>query len=167
MSRLQIAMLSVFAGILVVLMCITVKLANDQKASTDIGFVRPEFDTMAVVGEPTDVPEELDFRAAQLKEGYAVGLCGNLQASEDGAVDIYFTSFEGNKYWVRIALYTEDGKKLGSSGMLKPGEYVQSVKLDNMPTKNTVVVAKILSYEPDTYYSMGSANVKINMNVRK
>ena len=65
----------------------------------------------------------------------------------------------------RIILLDETGAELGSSGLLKPGEYVQSVALERIPPKSSSILAKILSYEPQTYYSMGSASAEIYLHI--
>ena len=58
------------------------------------------------------------------------------------------------------------GNLLGETGVLRPGEYVEFVSLTSLP-KKAEVVARILTYEPDTYYSMGSASAEIMLDIVK
>lgn len=51
---------------------------------------------------------------------------------------------------------------LGQTGLLKPGEYVEYLALDTLPG-NAPVIAKILTYQPETYYSMGSASAEMEL----
>ena len=94
-----------------------------------------------------------------------IGLCGNLTVKDDNTVDIYFTSDIGNQFWAKIKLFDEAGNLLGESGLIKAGEYVQSVKLTNPPETSETVIAKILTYEEDTYYSKGSVTAQLMLNV--
>ncbi len=50
----------------------------------------------------------------------------------------------------------ENGKLLGETGLIKPGEYVKSVKLNESPEAGSDIRLRIVAYEPETYYSAGS-----------
>jgi hypothetical protein len=54
---------------------------------------------------------------------------------------------------------------IGESGLIKPGEYVESVAISLVPTKNTSIFAKVLSYEKETYYSMGTTSGELILRV--
>jgi hypothetical protein len=55
---------------------------------------------------------------------------------------------------------SEDGTVLGSTGILKPDQYVKTIKLSSVPEETETITLKILSYEPETYYSEGSASAE-------
>ncbi|MBP3936350.1 MAG: hypothetical protein IK954_02050 [Clostridia bacterium] len=162
MSKAQITLLSALALLLAAIIAMIAVVATRPEPST--GFTPPPFDAGALVGEPSDIPAELNYQKVKLSEEFAVGLCGNLTAT-DGCVDLYLTAASQNTVWVRVLLLDESGSEIGSTGLVKPGEYVRSVKLDAVPSQKTTVTAKILSYQPETYYSMGSASAKIILNI--
>ena len=54
----------------------------------------------------------------------------------------------------------ETGEIYGETGLVKPGEYVQSVTFDKVPVQGTAITMRVMSYQPDTYYSAGE--VKMN-----
>lgn len=129
-------------------------------------FTKPSFEPLVVVGSPNIPDESLSYQTLWLSDGFQVSLCTNLFLQRDSNnVDIYFTSGPDNTVLSRIILLDETGAELGSSGLLKPGEYVQSVALERIPPKSSSILAKILSYEPQTYYSMGSASAEIYLHI--
>ena len=58
----------------------------------------------------------------------------------------------------------ENGNTLGETGLIKPGEYVQSVELDRVPKVGTPIVLKIMAYQPDTYYSEGAVSLNTTIS---
>lgn len=123
-------------------------------------FTPPPFDEGAQAGEPE--PEALGglgyspvsadgmpFRAA---------LCGML-VEKGGKADVYFTNFSDNTVWMKLRITDSDGKILGETGLIKPGEYVRSIEITGKYTAGEQVRMKIMTYEPETYYSAGSVNL--------
>lgn len=45
---------------------------------------------------------------------------------------------------------------IGSSGMIKPGETLQSVKLDRIPDRQSNIIIKYIAYQPNSLISSGS-----------
>ena len=121
-------------------------------------FTPPPFDSGAVAGVPA-VPDGLGYSELDCKV-YKVSLCGNLTA--DGTV--YLTNPESNTVWLKVRVLDEKGSVLGETGLIRPGEYVQTVALTAVPGSGTPVILKIMAYEPDTYYSAGS--VALNTTLR-
>lgn len=64
-----------------------------------------------------------------------------------------------------MRILDEAGNILGESGLLRPGEYVRAVRLEKIPKQPTPVSLKIMAYEPETYYSAGSAVLKTTLKV--
>lgn len=124
-------------------------------------FTPPPFEEAAVEGTPTVSDDTLRYSFAKITEELAVGLCATCERDGD-RLQIYFTSLEHNTAWVRVKIYDEKGKLRGESGMLRPGEYVEHIALSSAPKGDTLTV-KVLSYEPETYYSLGSAELVVNL----
>ena len=47
---------------------------------------------------------------------------------------------------------------LGETGLLKPGQYVELVQLNDKATSGDVTL-QVMGYQPDTYYSAGSVGL--------
>lgn len=85
---------------------------------------------------------------------FLVGMCGNVYLEEKTV--IYFTNPTENSVWLKLRLLDEKGNIHGETGLIKPGEYVEFVYLDNKKQPNGKISFKIMAYEPETYYSQGS-----------
>lgn len=118
-------------------------------------FVPPPFDENAVTGTPTP-PEQL-YYSELFQEGmaYRFGICMALNV-EQNRLRAYFSNVEGNEVWLKIRVISESGDTLGESGLLKPGEYVEYIKLSDEAKPGTKVTMLVMGYEPETYYSAGS-----------
>lgn len=118
-------------------------------------FVPPEFDGNAAWGVP-NVPEGLGWNEIDA-QAYKASVCG-VVIVENGKADIWFTNPESNTVWLKLRVLDAKGNILGETGLIRPGEYVQSVMLDtDLAIDERTIRLKMMSYEPDTYYSMGSA----------
>ena len=94
---------------------------------------------------------------------YKVGICGKF-ISKGNTADVWLTNPESNTVWLKVRVLGEKGNTLGETGIIKPGEYVQSVTLDTVPKTGKPIVLKIMAYQPDTYYSEGA--VSLNTTVQ-
>jgi len=125
-----------------------------QEVQTEMGeFTPPPFDSAAVVGTP-EVPDGLGYSELDCKV-YKVSLCGKLGA--DG--QIWLTNPESNEVWLKVRVLDAKGNILGETGLVRPGEYVQTVALTTIPKSGTPITLKIMAYEPETYYSAGAASL--------
>ena len=127
-------------------------------------FVPPPFEAAAVSGTPENVPETLGYASLDAT-AYQLALCG-APTVQDEAATLYFTNPAGNAVWLKVRVCTTDGTLLGESGLLKPGEYVESVPLDVLPTGDTPVVLKVMAYEPDTYRSAGAVSLSTTLKIK-
>ena len=125
-------------------------------------FTPPAFESAARSGAP-DTSSVADFGTLHLAPDLAVSLCAS-PVVENGQVKIYFTSPATNTGWMRLQLTDTKGNLLGETGLIRPGEYVEAVDLIATP-KHTRALVRILTYQPETYYSMGSANAEIRLNL--
>ncbi len=124
-------------------------------------FVPPKFEEN-VISDVTEVPDELGYSELDA-EAYKVGICGNL-ISQNGTVDIYFTNNQENKVWLKLRVYDDSENIIAETGLIKAGECMKSIEL----SKNYVgdVRIKIMSYEPETYYSMGTVTLNAKLKMR-
>ena len=125
-------------------------------------FVAPDFDPAAVTGVPAIADEARLYSQLQMGDHIRLALCGSPLVTDAG-LELYLTSDSSNVAWLLVKVYDENGTELGRSGLVRPGEYVQSVALEKSVTSGTVVTLKILSYEPETYYSLGSASAQLQI----
>ena len=133
-----------------------------QEVQTEMGeFTPPPFDGGAVVGSPA-VPEGLGWQELDAKV-YKAGICGKF-IPKGNTADVWLTNPESNTVWLKVRVLDEKGNTLGETGIIKPGEYVQSVTLNTVPKVGTPIVLKIMAYQPDTYYSEGT--VSLNTTVQ-
>lgn len=123
-------------------------------------FTPPEFDAVAVKGVP-QVTHPERYGTLHLTEEISVALYSR-PVVQDGRAQVFFTSPATNTVWIRLRITDSKGNVLGETGLLRPGEYVEYIDLTETP-KKSATVARILTYEPETYYSMGSAAVEIEL----
>ena len=119
-------------------------------------FTPPPFDVTAQVGTPT-VSEDLGWSELDA-QAFKVSVCG-VFAPENGSADIWLTDPENNTVWLKLRVLDTDGNILGETGLIRPGEYVQSVTLDKVPKSGASIVLKLMAYEPETYHSAGAASL--------
>lgn len=159
-ERLIIAILLI-AIIVVGIMVIT----DNRRAEVIIeDFEAPSFEEGAVLGVPENVDGAYRYSELAVAEGFIVSMCIDPVVVE-GEAQVYFTSAAENTVWTKLQLFDENGRLLGESGVLMPGEYVESVTLLNVPKESSLIIAKLLSYEPDTYYSKGTATAQIMLHI--
>lgn len=120
-------------------------------------YTPPPFDAAAVEGVP-DVPQELGWQELDAR-AYRFSVCG-VFAPVDGAADIWLTNPADNDVWIKLRVMDAEGNTLGETGLIRPGEYVQSVTLSTVPAEGETVTLKLMGYEPDTYYSAGAVSLE-------
>jgi len=98
-----------------------------------------------------------------VEQGFDIKLCGRLFA-QNNTVDIYLTNPASNNVWMMTEVQDENGKVLAKSGIIKPGEYVQSVALvKNVTAAETNVKIVVIGYAPDSYASRGMVGMKTTL----
>ena len=159
MTKLQKTVLILMAAAMAVLLiAASVVFFTRQTPAPIINeFTPPAFDPAAQSGIPDAPPS---YSMLELKETAVISMCANISL-ENNAAQVFFTSHEGNQGWMKIKLLDDQGKLLGESGLVRPGEYLQAVTLAQVPKEAGLISAKILIYEPDTYLSLGSASVEV------
>ena len=124
-------------------------------------FTQPPFDEAAQTGTP-EVPDALGWGELDA-QAFKASVCG-VFAPGDGKADVYLTNHETNTVWLKLRVVDDKGNTLGETGLIKPGEYIQSVTLTTTPNPGTTVTLKLMAYEPQTYHSAGAA--ALNTTVR-
>ena len=125
-------------------------------------FTPPPFEANAIAGTPA-VPEGLGWTELDCK-AYKVSVCGNVTTVGNSA-DVWLYNPESNTVWLKLRVLDEKGNLLGETGLLKPGEYVRSVVLDNVPRDGSTIALKIMAYQPDTYFSEGAATLNTSIRI--
>ncbi len=127
------------------------------KQTQPAAFVPPEFDPSAVEGVPTEADESWT-RVYQDGMNFSAHVCGRVTVNGNSA-DVFFTNDSGNTVWMKLRIMDESGNILGETGLIRPGEYVQSITFTSVPSSGTAIKMKIMAYEPDTYYSAGAVTL--------
>lgn len=166
MNKKQKLVIKCLSIILIAIIAAIIWASGREKEPQVNEFVPPEFEQQAVAGVPEGLEESLNYQTFAVEDKMTFGMSGNLTLTENNTVDIYFTSDTGNSFWSKVRLLDEEGNILGESGLIKAGEYVKTIEITNPPAESKSVIAKILTYEEETYYSEGSATAKVVLNVK-
>ena len=137
-------------------MILALVLGGGQTQQQQPSFTPPPFDASAQVGTP-EVPEGLGYSEFDAKL-FKASICGEVIVV-DSSADIYLTNPESNTAWLKLRVLDVKGNIIGETGLIKPGEYIQSVAFTTVPKKGAKIVLKIMAYEPETYHSAGSASL--------
>lgn len=138
------------------LVAMAVALAVSSGSPESAAFTPPAFDANAVQGTPS-VPEGLGWSEVDAQV-YKASICGVVTV-EGGRADVWFTNPESNTVWLKLCVLDGAGDTLGETGLIRPGEYVQAIFFDRVPGIGDSIGLKLMAYEPDTYYSAGSATL--------
>ena len=149
----------IFCAISIVVMIVALTTGNNMQDE----FIPPAFDSAAVKGTP-EVPDNLGWSPVEAADAFTAYLCGNVTAIGNTA-DIYFTSADINTVWLKLRILDADGETIGETGLIKAGEYVKSVNLTKIPADGAAIKSKIMAYEPETYYSAGSAALNTTLRI--
>lgn len=159
-DKSQKIILAIFgAVILVALIVLIVVVATRDSRIIISEFEAPEFEKNAVVGIPEGV-DAYAYREIKIDDNFVFSLCME-PVVENDALNIFFTSHKDNDVWMLIRVYDAKTEEIiGSSGLIRAGEYVEKVTLSDIPSDKSVKV-KVLSYEKDTYLSHGAASATV------
>ena len=127
-----------------------------------IEYEPPKFEINAYAGTPT--PEE-SFLYDDVTSGfgYKFSIASNLYQQEDRSLKIFLTNPSANDVNIMCEIRSaDDDKLLYESGLLHPGEYIESLdpagEFDNI--KYDVIVL-IHAFEPETYHSAGTTTLNL------
>ena len=127
-----------------------------------IKYEPPKFEPFASAGTPT--PEE-SFLYDEVTSGfgYKFSIASNLYQQEDRSLKIYLTNPSDNDVNIMCEIRSADEDKLlYESGLLHPGEYIESLdpagEFDNIKYDVNVLIH---AFEPETYHSAGTTTLDL------
>ena len=157
-TRVIAALGAACVAALVALIVILVVSGRDRGTTGARGeFTPPTFEPAAVSGMP-EVDDEA-WAELPVRDHYVIRVCGELHTDADGNARVWFYSDKGNEVWVKLRICDAENYIIGETGILKPGEYVETVALKRVPEDGSDVVMYVMGYEPETYYSAGSVTL--------
>lgn len=148
----------VLCGVLAIALAVMAAALFFSGKQDTAAFTPPLFEPAAMAGVP-EVPESLGYISPyQEGMGYRFSVCGNV-VMEGNAASVYLTNPEENDVWLKLRVLDENDNILGETGLIRPGEYVKDVALTENLTAGTKIKLKIMGYDPETYFSAGSATL--------
>lgn len=157
MKKLLLPAAVIICAAAAIIMLIMLLSSNSSK-----GFSPPPFDPAAQSGMP-EVPESAGY--GDLDAGDFKFYAASILNAADGQTDIWLTNPADNNIWLKVRILDKNENLLGETGLIKPGEYVRSIKLDTIPDKTAKITLKIMAYEPDTYKSAGALTLNTDLTV--
>ena len=171
--NVAITALVIALAVAVVFMCgaliawkLTQNIPKDGGAKETAEFVPPKFDQGAFRGKPT-VPEDKEKSYLEVyKDGmkFNAYVCGEVVINK-GYADIYFTNPEENTLWMKLRVFDSKGNVIAETGIIRPNEYTQTLRFNTLPENGEEIIMKIMTYEPDTYYSGGAVSLSAHATV--
>lgn len=147
----------VLSTILIILISIIIFLLININSKKQ--FKKPEFANAA-----TSIPDKLEYKAKAIKisEGYSLYIDPIPKLVQNDNLSINLVSLEENKIWIKVRILNAKEEIIGETGLIKPGEYLEKVQINQQLSKNDQITYKIMGYEKDTYRSAGT----ISLNTR-
>ena len=137
---------------LLALIVMTIALLNTHNKAE---FIPPAFETQASPGMPSsDILNGVD-KIQHEDMPFCAYVSGELNVAADNNVDIWLINPPENAVWLKLRVYEKNGTLLAETGLLKPGEYIRSVKFEHGVENGDEILLKLMSYQPETYFSMG------------
>lgn len=151
--------LTSLCAISILIMVLALVISNRNSAAE---FVPPPFDNSAVIGVP-EVNDDLEYAEVNASV-YTFLVCGKPCYDDDNLL-VYLTNPSDSNVWLRLRLYDLEENMIGESGVIRPGEYIESVKVISSQ-KSESVVMKIMAYEPISYFSAGVVTLNTSASWR-
>ena len=150
MFKNKIIILSVILIALVISIILVVK--NNS-------FKPPRFDENAKSFEK--VPDE--EKVVKFDDNYAFYIEGSPKI-KDNYIYINFYSLSGENTYLKVRILQDDNI-IAESGLLKSNEYIEKVKINKSLSNSKKITYLIMSYEKDTYYSLGE--IRLNSTLEE
>lgn len=139
---------------LAIILCAGMAFGYITFARGERAFLPPVRETSVKEGLPETVK---NYQELPVREGYMVGI-DTSPVFRDGRLYLNAVNKEGNTVWFLVRLYQKN-KQIGETGILHPGEYVESIACKKTLVSEEEVLVQIVAYEPDTYHSEGVAKI--------
>lgn len=119
-------------------------------------FKKPKFDKNV-----SEIPEKLDYEKSVLNilSGYSVYISPSPVVLENDYLKVDMISLEDNTIFIKLRILDEKDNIIGETGILRPGDYLEKVKVNKKLKKNDQIKYKIMGYEKDSYMSAGSVTL--------
>ncbi len=153
-TKKKVILAAIVCAVVVLAMILSIVMVSQIKPPA---FVPPEFDAAAVDGTPTDAGDSWS-RIFQEGMNFSAHICGRI-VPYDGKADLYFTNDAENAVLMKLRVYNEMGAIIAETGLIRPGQYIKTVTFTTVPKNGEKISMKIMTYQPDTYYSEGAVAV--------
>lgn len=142
------------AGSLVLVLCVVLGIAYIRFAKGYRTFQPPAYEANAFVGEPEAGPS---YQMLAVRDGFALGV-DTAPTWQDGYIYFNAANCEGNT--VRFLVQVYQGEELiAETGLLRPGQYVESVACEEELAPGDEILLKFVAYEGNGWHSEGVANI--------
>jgi len=152
----------ILVALTVIIVIFTIVIA--VKTSEVKKFIKPEFDNSAKPISNIEIDEKLQYAEINVEAGYNVGICNNLILDNEENILIYFSSLKDNNVYLKLRIYDKEQNVLKETGLIKPGEQIEKLKIGNLKEDKDVII-KIMSYDPETYYSKGTVSLNTKIKI--
>lgn len=139
--------------LLILIMIIILLMVSIRNKST---FKKPEFDKNAIETIPSDL--EYQKKILNVTDNYSIYINPE-PVIKNNSIILNLISLETNNIYIKVRVLNKN-KKIAETGLIKPGQYLEKVKLDEELNVGDEIVYIIMGYEKDSYLSAGS--VKLN-----
>lgn len=149
----------ILLSILVVLIIIIIFLFFSIKNKSE--FKEIPFDKSSSINIPKDINYEDSI--LEIADGYSIYISPSPKIVDNNYLKIDFISIETNNIWIKVRILDENDNILGESELIKPGEYLEKIKIKKNLKSQDKIIYKIMGYEKESYYSAGtiSLNTKV------
>ena len=147
-------MFIVLLCVLITLISVIVILSINLKTKTT--FSKPKFDKSSSV----KIPDNLNYNDSVLKvsDGYTFYIEALPKIKKDHLI-VNFISLENNNIWIKVRVLNSKEEVVAESGLVKPGEFLNKIKLNKSISSGDDISYVIMGYEKDTYFSAGVVNL--------
>ena len=160
-KRVIIVLSIIAVGLSALLMLVLTKKSSPNIVYGE--FIPPEFDIKAEKGMP-DTDDKSYTAVHQDNMPFILHICGEVSVYDNSFADIYFTNDSSNTVWLKLRVFDSHDEVIAETGLIRPGEYIKTIEFNRAMSDNEAVKLRIMSYEPETYYSSGS--VVLNSSIK-
>ena len=144
-------LLVILVGLIISIICL---IPNNE-------FKAPSFDHDAKSFK--DVPNQNNV--LKVNENYAFYIDGKPYV-KDNHIYVNFYSLTSDNIFLKVRVFQDDNI-IAESGLLKSNEWIEKLNLKKELSKTKKIKYMIMSYEKDTYYSMGEVQLNVQLEENK
>ena len=115
-------------------------------------FNKPDFDRTS---EKINL-DDYEKKSVKVTDGYIFYVSPNPKI-KNGYINVDFVSLCDDNIYLKLRVF-ENENLIAESGLIKKGEIIKKLKIKNSNVKKIMYV--VMSYEKDTYYSLGEIKLK-------